>query len=193
MYIGKEEQDAIHSPSSNGAMGRDDMIGFLAHELQHAGPDQDNIAFRLDNALALLERNALGRTAQQLNTDEYRVLSSALSTASARAYANPPAGLSNAQVMSGLLLVSQLLIFWALPDETRAASSTMAGRLRDLARVLRNHMHNANLLNRVQEGLAADMMTDAPPVKSRGLPVDSTAAMKLFIRSMTAPGHVDAA
>lgn len=174
-------------------MGRSEMIGYLAHELQHAGPNQDNIAFRFDNALAMLERNGLSKTAQQLDAEEYRLLSSALSVASTRAYASPPAGLTPSQVMSGLLLVSQILVFWALPDETRIASPTVARHLRDLARVLRNKMHNANLLNRVQEDLIADAMIDAPRAQSLDLPVDPTAAMKLFINSMTAPGYSDAA
>lgn len=185
----REEQGTFHSTPSGS--GRAEMIGYLAHELQHAGPNQDNIAFRLDNALGILERNGLSRTAQQLDAGEYCLLSSALSVASARAYASPPAGLTHSQVMSGLLLVSEILIFWALPDETRTASPTLARHLRDLARVLRNKMHNANLLNRVQEDLIAGTNIEAAPAQN--LPLDPTAAMKLFIKSMTAPGFSDAA
>lgn len=191
MQRDREVHGQPHSTPSG--LDRAEMIGYLAHELQHAGPAQDNIAFRLDNALAMLERNGLGRSAQQLDAVEYRLLSSALTVASARAYASPPAGLNHSQVMSGLLLVSQILVFWALPDETRAASPTVARHLRDLARVLRNAMQNANLLNGVQEDLAADTLVDAPPAQSQDLSVDPTAAMKLFIKSMTAPGYSDAA
>lgn len=188
-----DDASAFHSmaPDPEDA-ARTEMIDYLVQHLRRVGPSQDQVAFDLDMILATLEKDALGRGAKRLNGDEYRQLSSALSVATVRAYFHPPVGLNQLQVFCGMRVIDEILRFWALPDENRHHATRPCRQLRALARVFRNQMHNANLLNQVRFELAGKSGADRRVVLPQTFS-DPTDTMILFVASMTAPDIVDAA